>query len=143
MLDLVVRLADPAERQHGHLTIEQCAVAGASSADIADLLAARLLEPVIEDAVLRIRGGGRHPFPTLYARWLLPAPDGAAGEERLVPAAEFTVPGPDPRPAVAGGAVLHVADLDDADWQVVSGLSVTTPARTLADLTRCPVLLWA
>jgi hypothetical protein len=108
---------------------------------------AGIVEPVA-DGVIRICAGGRHPHPKVYAAWLRSGSKPAwersttalvvshrtavhlygAGElagEQL----EFTGRAP-----AAAGVVVHSAVLNEADCVVVEGLPVTSPARTLADL---------
>lgn len=152
-LELLVRLVDLAEGQSGHITDAQADARGVTARRLAGLLDAGVLEPVI-DGVVRLRGGGRHRHPRLLAAWLLldpatpawqrPAP--AAGVvshtsavqlfaigDRPGPGPEFTLPAPSPTGAHAH-ATVHVAALNDVDWQELHGLPVTRPGRTLVDL---------
>jgi hypothetical protein len=142
----LARLGDYADGQYGHVTAEQATAVGA---DLAEFAAIGFAEPVI-DGVWRLRAGGHHNHPRLYAAWLrldptIPAPKrilptsgvvshGAA--LRLYQAGdeagsqpEFTAPTP-----LSVPARIHVAHLQSQDWQALTGLPVTSPARTLVDV---------
>ncbi len=142
----LARLGDYADGQYGHVTAEQATAVGV---DLADLVAAGFAEPVI-DGVWRLRAGGHHTHPRLYAAWLRldPAvsaplrtlPDSGVVSHgaalRLYQAGdeagsqpEFTAPTP-----LTGPARIHVAHLQPQDWQALAGLPVTSPARTLVDV---------
>jgi hypothetical protein len=142
----LARLGDYADGQYGHVTAEQATAVGA---DLADLAAAGFAEPVI-DGVWRLRAGGHHMHPRLYATWLRldPAvsaplrtlPDSGVVSHgaalRLYQAGdeagsqpEFTAPTP-----LIGPARIHIAHLQPQDWRALAGLPVTSPARTLVDV---------
>lgn len=142
----LARLGDYADGQYGHVTTEQAAAVGA---DLAELVGAGFVEPVI-DGVWRLRAGGHHNHPRLYAAWLRLDP-AVPSAQRALPGAgvvshgaalrlyragdeagsqpEFTAPSP-----LAAAVRIHVAQLQPQDWQVVDGLPVTSPARTLVDV---------
>lgn len=142
----LARLGDYADGQYGHVTAEQATAVGA---DLAELVAAGFAEPVI-DGVWRLRAGGHHDHPGLYAAWLrldptVPAPQRALPSSGIVSHGaalrlyqagdeagrqpEFTAPAP-----LAAPAKIHVAPLQPQDWQALAGLPVTSPARTLVDV---------
>jgi hypothetical protein len=143
---LLARVGDFAEGQFGQVTAEQAASVGV---DLAELVRAGFAEPVI-DGVWRLRAGGRHEFPRVYAAWLRLEP-ATAGWERLVPASgvvshgtalrvyrvgdeagagpEFTTSSP-----VTSSARVHTSSLGGGDWRSVAGLPITTPGRTLIDV---------
>jgi hypothetical protein len=151
-LDVLARLADVAEGQFGYLTHTQSA-AVASSGDLRQLSAAGLVEDV-SPTVVRLRAGGRHPVPRLYAAWLDLDP-ATPGWERVAPdcgvashaaaarlwgvsagpgpEAEFTVPH-HPVGPVPPGVLFHVGVLAEHQWGERHGVPVTTPAQTLRDL---------
>ncbi|NMI02043.1 hypothetical protein [Pseudonocardia acidicola] len=147
--DFLVQLCALAEGQWGQVALAQ----------IADQVPAPVIEhwhrvgivePVI-DGVVRVRAGARHPFPRLYAAWLRLDPEPAwlrtpptlavvshRSAARLyrvldhttsVP--EFTAAAPALQPT---DAVVHRAPLREQDRRVIAGLPVTSPARTLVDL---------
>jgi hypothetical protein len=140
-------LGDYADGQYGQVTAEQAKTRGA---DLAELVTAGFAEPVI-DGVCRLRAGGHHTFPRLYAAWLRLDPTVPAWQREL-PASgvvshgaalrlyragdeagsqpEFTAP----TPMAHASAQVHVAGLATDDWQPLAGLPVTTPARTLVDV---------
>lgn len=146
----VTKLAEIADGQWGQVTIEQVADQSISTDVLAGLEAAGLAEPVI-DGVIRLRAGGRHPAPRLYAAWLRLEPHTRAWE-RALPASGVVshrsavrlyrlgdLPGEHPQfTAPAGGSdrepSVHRAQLGPSAWRWLDGLPVTTPARTLADL---------
>ncbi|MET7921433.1 hypothetical protein ABZU45_37585 [Streptomyces avermitilis] len=101
-----------------------------------------------------MRGGGRHPHPRLFAQWLLLDPERNGWERRNPqsgvvshraalrvhalgdwpgPTVEFTL-APGVAPHQAEGVQFHSAQLESDEWQVVAGLPVTSPGRTLGDL---------
>lgn len=146
-LDAFARLCALADGQWGQVALSQL------SGSVPDKVLkqwqdAGIVEPVA-DGVIRVCAGGRHPHPTIYAAWLRSGSTPAwersttalvvshrtavqlygAGElagEQL----DFTGHAP-----ASAGIVVHPAVLDEADCAVVEGLPVTSPARTLADLT--------
>ncbi|MER6314444.1 hypothetical protein ABT237_11825 [Streptomyces sp. NPDC001581] len=159
MLELIARIATLSEGQCGHVTEAQAAAVGASPDDIARLSAVRVTEPVVP-GVFRLRGGGRHPFPRLFAQWLLLEPESKGwerqnGESGVVshrsalrvhglgdwpgPSAEFTLP-TGPSRTSAADIALHTqaGGLAPGEWQTIAGLPVTTPGRTLCDLALSP-----
>jgi hypothetical protein len=151
-LNVLARLAAVADGQFGYLTHAQSS-AVAPTGDLRQLSTVGLAEE-LSPSVMRLRAGGRHPVPRLYAAWLDLDPATPAWE-RVAPqcgvvshaaaarlwgvsagpgsAAEFTVPhrpaGPEP-----SGVSLHVGALAEHQWVERHGLPVTTPAQTLADL---------
>ncbi|MDX2601933.1 hypothetical protein PV379_10755 [Streptomyces caniscabiei] len=153
MLQIVGSIADVAEGQTGLVTERQAAACGASPAVLTELLEGRVIETVVP-GVVRLRGGTRHPFPQLYAHWLLLAPDEPAWERLLPaagvvshgaavrvyavgnlpgPAAEFTVP-PNHTSTSSQDVLIHHAELGPQDFREIAGLPVTSPGRTLADI---------
>ena len=66
----LAHLGECADGQYGQVTAEQANTAGA---DMAELATAGFAEPVV-DGVWRLRAGGHHASPRLYASWLLLAP---------------------------------------------------------------------
>lgn len=148
----IVKLAEIADGQWGQVTAEQAARVGVPDAVLAELEAFHVIEPVIE-GVVRLRAGGRHPMPRLYAAWLRLAPE-TPGWERFLPGSGVVshrsavrlyrigdLPGDHPQFTIgvgAGAALpggrIHKADLGTSSWRWVDGLPVTTPARTLLDL---------
>ncbi|MEW2383657.1 hypothetical protein AB0873_16425 [Micromonospora sp. NPDC047707] len=146
----IVKLMEIADGQWGQVTAEQAGRVGVPEAALAELEALRVTEPVI-DGVVRLRAGGRHPMPRLYAAWLRLAPE-TPGWERSLPGSGVVshrsavrlyrlgdLPGDHPQFTVgvgvaAPGGRTHGADLAPGSWQWVDGLPVTTPARTLFDL---------
>lgn len=151
-LNVLAHLAAVAEGQFGYLTHAQ-ATAVTSTDDLRQLSTAGLLEDV-SPTVVRLRAGGRHPAPRLYAAWLDLDP-ATPGWERVAPAcgvashaaaarlwgvgagpgpeAEFTVPHAAAAP-VPSGVLLHVRALAEHQWGERHGVPVTTPAQTLGDL---------
>jgi hypothetical protein len=153
MLKIIGSIGDVAEGQAGMVTERQAAAVGGTAAVLQELLDSRVIEPVVP-GVVRLRGGARPAFPRLYAQWLLLAPDRPAWDRELPtagvvshtaairvygvgnlpgPAAEFTVP-PEHIGAPNEGVRWHRAGLEPDEYREVSGLPVTTPGRTLADL---------
>lgn len=147
-LDELGRVCALAERQWGQVSLAQLdSVATREALDRWER--AGLVEPVT-DRVLRVRAGARHPFPQLYAAWLVLDPR-PAWERSLVEAVashrsavrayraaalptttpEFTVPPGTPHPP---NVVVYPVELHQRDVVVIDGLPVTSPARTLADL---------
>ncbi len=141
----LARLGDYADGQYGQVTAVQVDMAGA---DLAELTAAGFVEPVV-DGVRRLRAGGHHTHPRLYASWLLLVPAVPAWERDLPSSGvvshgaalrlygagdeagdetEFIVADSEPTPGV------RVSAVGDGDWQPLHGLPVTTPARTLVDV---------
>ncbi|MGW7356236.1 hypothetical protein ACWGI0_06065 [Streptomyces sp. NPDC054802] len=154
MLKILGRLSDLAEGQTGMVTDHQAAGVGADSTVMGELVASRVIEQVLP-VVCRLRGGARHPFPRLYANWLLLQPELPAWERlfptsgvvshgaalRLYgvgslpgPAAEFTASGDAGPLAIDHDVTLHEAVLADDEVIERAGLPVTTPGRTLADV---------
>jgi hypothetical protein len=153
ILDVLGKLALLADGQFGQVTTQQARQADAGTGLLDQLRGAGLVEDVSAD-VVRIRAGGWHPAPRLYAAWLALDP-GRPGWERTAPESgvvshaaalrlwragdipgptiEFTVPAP-PAAGVPAGVVLHTAQLSPGEWQEVDGLPVTSPARTLHDI---------
>lgn len=151
MLEKIGVLSDLAEGQTGQVTLVQAERARVSRAVVDELISHRAAEWVLPE-VLRLRGGARHPFPRLYARWLLLDPgtpawerisphSGVASHSAAIraygvgampgPEAEFTVPPTAATPAVPG-AEIHATVVDD--YRDIFGLPVTTPVRTFADI---------
>lgn len=144
-------LGDYADGQYGQITAEQAQAVGA---DLTELAATGFAEPVTT-GVWRLRAGGHHSHPRLYAAWLRLAPTVPAWQ-REIPAsgvvshasalrlyragdeagasAEFSCPPPIPPAPTAPSTVHLVPHLTNHDWQTVDGLPVTTPARTLIDV---------
>lgn len=154
MMNVIAQLGDVAEGQWGSVTRSQASALAIPTETIETLIDARVVEPVIE-GVIRLRAGGRHPFPRLFAEWLLlqPAryawqrtlPDSGVVSHRAAlrvynlgdwpgPTFEFTVPPDSSMPA--SELALHADTLRSDEWQLVSGLPVTTPSRTIADIAR-------
>jgi hypothetical protein len=152
----VVKLTDLADGQWGQVTIEQAEHVGVPVTTLADLEAARVVEPVI-DGVVRFRAGGRHPVPRLYAQWLRLEPQTPAWQ-RSLPASGVVshrsavrlyrlgdLPGDHPQFTAetgteASGGLVHRAELGPGAWRWLDGLPVTTPARTLMDLAQAEPL---
>ncbi|WP_320068436.1 hypothetical protein [Micromonospora sp. RTGN7] len=65
-IDDIAKLADIADGQWGQVTAEQAGRVGVREAALAELEALHLIEPVM-DGVVRLRAGGRHSMPRLYA----------------------------------------------------------------------------
>lgn len=153
-LSVLASLAALAEQQFGYVTRQQAARIEAPSDA---LIEAGVAEPVT-DQVFRIRAGGRPRFPEMYALWLALAPAIPAWE-RSPPAdgvlsrtsamrvyqiavasglAEVTFTDPTvPRgeTTIGGRAVCcHHDTVPDDDWTWLAGLPVTTPARTMLDV---------
>jgi hypothetical protein len=82
-LDALARLAAVADGQFGYVTRAQSA-AVTPAGDLRRLIAAGLVEDVTP-TVVRIRAGGRHPLPRLFAAWLALDP-ATPGWERTAPA---------------------------------------------------------
>ncbi|MFG2405371.1 hypothetical protein ACGFR8_13735 [Streptomyces brevispora] len=155
MIEDIARLGDLAEGQHGHVTTQQAAHAGITAECLDELISGHVAEWVAPGAVLRLRGGGRHPFPRLYATWLQLAPSTPAWE-RIAPtsgvvshgaavrvhglgalpgpSAEFTLSGLPAVDPTEAEATVHRSQLDPGDWQIVEDLPVTTPTRTFIDI---------
>lgn len=154
MVKTIGRLSDLAEGQCGMITSAQAESVGADPMYLKGLMAENVIEPVLP-GVWRMRGGARHPFPRLYAYWLLLQPEQPAWE-RSVPAsgvvshgaalrvygagnlpgseAEFIVPdatGVDPTYL---SVTVHQTTLAADEVTRRAELPVTTPGRTLADL---------
>lgn len=157
MIKDLAKLSDLAEGQHGQVTIQQAGRAGVALERLQELMVERIAEWVVPDAVLRLRGGGRHPFPRLYAAWLQLDPDAPAWERTVPmagvvshgaaarvhglgwdlpgPPAEFTLRKPPAGAAAADfDAAFHHDQVDTGYWQTLGGLPVTTPVRTLIDI---------
>ncbi|OFB44256.1 hypothetical protein Manayef4_09050 [Frankia sp. CgMI4] len=145
-----------AEGQWGCVTERQAERAGVSVVELGRFKEAGVVEPVIE-GVMRIRAGGRHLFPRLYSQWLMLDPE-RPGWLRDAPGCgvvshatalrvygigdrpglgvEFTLPAGPARPRSSHpGIVLHSGEVAADEWTTRSDLFVTTPARTLRDLT--------
>lgn len=150
----LLRLADLAADQGGLLTTAQARAAGVSPQQVARLARTGVLEPVVH-GVHRLAGAAPDRLGGLRAVWLALEPSTVAGARvsREDPSGvvshrsaavvhglgdveadvnQFTVGvrrrsrNPEVR--------LHTAALDRGSWTVVSGLPVTTVARTIADL---------
>ncbi|MEU7935244.1 hypothetical protein [Micromonospora echinofusca] len=146
----IAKLLEIADGQWGQVTVEQAGRVGVPEAALAELEALHVIEPVI-DGVVRLRAGGRHPMPRLYAAWLRLAPE-TPGWERTLPDTGVVshrsavrlyrlgdLPGDHPQFTASASVAApdgrtHGADLGPGSWQWVDGLPVTTPARTLLDL---------
>lgn len=153
-LSVLAGLTALAEQQFGQVTWRQAAGIGAPTEA---LIEAGVAEPVT-DEVFRIRAGGRARFPETYALWLALAPATPAWERsppadgvmsrtsamRLYQIAvasglaevTFTDPAaPRGETTIGGRAVLrHHDTVPDDDWTWLTGLPVTTPARTMLDV---------
>ncbi|WP_440073291.1 hypothetical protein [Streptosporangium sp. OZ121] len=150
---LTERLIAVASRQRGQFTRAQAIASGTTPAGLDHLQAAGIVDRVTAE-VLRLRSVEPHPFPGLYAHWLMldplrpawtrHAPEcgvvshrsalvlfGVAGPAEA--AVEFILPSR-PAAATARPTVVRVAALSPEDWREEEGLPVTTPARTLTDL---------
>jgi hypothetical protein len=107
-----------------------------------------IIEPVI-DGVVRVRAGARHPFPRLYAAWLRLDPEPAwlrtlptipvvsrRSAARLYRVLDHTASAPEFTAAALPlqSTDVHRAPLREQDRRVIAGLPVTSPARTLVDL---------
>ncbi|MBM0233187.1 hypothetical protein JNW91_15740 [Micromonospora sp. STR1_7] len=157
MVDIgdIVKLADIADGQWGQVTVEQAGRVGVPEATLVELEALHLIEPVI-DEVVRLRAGGRHSMPRLYAAWLRLAPETLAWERSLPHSGVVShrsavrlyrlgdLPGEHPQFTVSPGVVApdartRRADLGPGSWQWVDGLPVTTPSRTVLDLVDEPL----
>jgi hypothetical protein len=148
-----VELADLAEGQCGFVTMRQADDAGVGDL-VQSLITNGVAEAVTPD-VFRLRAGGRHPLPRLYAAWLALAPATPAWARSIPgsgvvshyaairlyrvgdlpgPQLEFTFPGDEPTPSVDPNVRIHQAALPPEDLRTVESLPVTSPRRTLADI---------
>jgi hypothetical protein len=148
MLDAFVRVCALAEGQHGLVAIAQLR-GEVTEQVLAQWQEAEIVEPVI-DGVIRVRAGASHPHPTLYATWLL-AEATPAWERSLTTLVvshqsaallygagtaaptgiEFSGRA---RNTLPTGVTVHPRSVREAECNVVEGMPVTGPARTLADL---------
>jgi hypothetical protein len=157
MLEILGKLSDVAEGQAGQVTLPQATeVVGVSEEVVHQLVEHGVVEWVVP-GVVRLRGGARHPFPRLYANWLLleptvPAWERAVPESGVVshaaavriygvgalpgPFAEFSAPAASVR-AVPLDVEVHSATLDTGEYRQMFNLPVTNPGRTMADLVAC------
>ncbi|MDQ1052000.1 hypothetical protein [Streptomyces sp. V4I2] len=154
MMKTLGLLSDLAEGQSGMITAAQADSVGADELYRKGLVVEHVIEQVLPD-VWRLRGGARHPFPRLYAHWLLLHPEQPAWE-RPIPASGVAshgaalrvygvgnLPGPEAEfivPDTAGveptrlNVIVHQTQLAADEVTERTGLPVTTPGRTLADL---------
>lgn len=157
MMDMVAQLFGIADGQFGYVTLAQARRTAVDKAAIGDVIDAGLAENVCP-GVIRMRAGGRHPFPRIYTAWLLLEPDQFAWE-RPRPAAgvvsggsalrlykvgdlpsehiEFCAPEPSALASIPH-VVVRQADLHEGDWTDRYGLPVTSPGRTLEDIASAP-----
>jgi hypothetical protein len=147
-LDALARVCALAEGQWGYVALAQLP-AELPDAFLTEWESAGIVESVM-GGVVRVRAGGRHPHPRLYAAWLLL--DTAPAWERSLTAAvvshrsaaqlcgvgtimptafEFTGGA---GPGVPDEVVIHPAAVREDECIVVEGLPVTGPGRTIADL---------
>lgn len=149
----VVELADLAAEQWGFVTTAQARSRGVSAQSMARLARQGLLER-LSHGVYRMAGSADTALEDLKVAWLALEP-GRVVAERVLDAApavvshrsaalahglgdldadelEFTTVGrkQSRRPDVR----LHRGEIAESDWSLVSGLPVTTPARTIEDL---------
>ena len=142
LLEVVSQVSQLAARQWGLLTTAQAASEGISRLHLGRLAAAGVIER-LDRGIYGIPAAVDERTPMRVAWLSLDA--GRVAEERLVdPVApgmgdllgdepELSVPG---RKQSRRGIRLHRAALAADDVTLVSGLPVTTPARTVADLLR-------
>lgn len=153
MMSDVVELADLAAEQWGFVTTAQARSRGVSAQSMARLARQGLLER-LSHGVYRMAGSADTALEDLKVAWLALEP-GRMVAERVLEAApavvshrsaalahglgdldadelEFTTAGrkQSRRPDVR----LHRGEIAESDWSLVSGLPVTTPARTIEDL---------
>jgi hypothetical protein len=147
-LDAFAQVCALAEGQSGYVAVAQLRDR-VPEQFFAQWAEAKLVEPVI-DGVIRVRAGGIHPYPRLYATWLL-TDLASAGKRSLtalavshrsaaqlygagsISSSGFEFTGRTQRPLPAD-VTVHPGSLSDDDCGVVEGLPVTSPGRTLADL---------
>ena len=148
MLDAFAQVCELAEGQRGQVALVQLR-GQVPEQLLAQWQDAAIIEPVA-DGVIRVRAGGNHPHPRLYAAWLAsdvtPAwkrsPTALAvshqsaaqlyGAGSVNPSGfEFTGRS---RQTPAAEVTVHPGSLQEDECGVVEGLPVTGPARTLADL---------
>lgn len=151
-LEALSLLSDLADGQWGLVTAGQARAVGVSQSVLEGLVQARVLES-IADQVWRVRAGGRHPVPRLYAAWLLL--DDMPGWQRSAPACgvishrsavrlygvgplpsaglEITIPPSSTQPA-GEDLTVHKAVLSGDEFTDVHGMPVTSPGRTVVDL---------
>jgi hypothetical protein len=154
MHEELARLCDLAEGQYGFVTVPQAARIDVPPDQLEALVADQVAEWVVGGAVLRLRAGGRHPFPRLYALWLECEPETSAWERATAsivashasalrvhgmgaldgPSAEFTVPAGSMDTPPVSDAAFHMGKLGRGDWQLCEGLPVTTPVHTFLDI---------
>jgi predicted transcriptional regulator of viral defense system len=150
---LVATIAAIADEQWGLVTTAQARAAGVSAQSMARLADDGILERVTH-GVYRVVGAGS-PLDELRAAWLALAPDRLAADRLPNPDAvlshrsaasyhqlgdldadrfEFTVAvrKQSKRPEVR----FHRETLNPSEWQIVSGLPVTTILKTIGDLAK-------
>ncbi|WP_433716968.1 type IV toxin-antitoxin system AbiEi family antitoxin domain-containing protein (plasmid) [Nocardia sp. CA-084685] len=152
MIVRIVKLAHLADGQSGLITGVQARGAGVTDSELEGLVDAGLLEQVIP-GVVRMRAGGRHPFPRQFARWLLLEPHLPASQ-RSLPAAGVVagatalriyklvdLPGPTEITTVGTSnlsqvpeTVVTAGSLDAGDWKTVDGLPVVVAGRAFTDV---------
>lgn len=145
------RLAELTEDQWGLVTRRQAERAGVSRATIQRLVAAGVLRRLAH-GVYQVIGVPTPDVASLRAAWLQLAPDAAAWDRTAdqgvvshrsaaavlglghLPADRHEFVLPVRRQSRRPDVRLHLRSLPAGDWAHVSGLPVTTPARTAADL---------
>lgn len=146
-------LADIAEAQQGLITARQAEQAGVARRDLSRLVATAGLERVAH-GVYRVGGAPRPRLQELRAAWLQLAPGTPVDQRTLgqgvvshASAAliydiglleprryEFTIPPPRRVRTRRADVVIHRRRVDTADVDWVEEILVTTPVRTVADL---------
>jgi predicted transcriptional regulator of viral defense system len=150
---LITEVLEIADDQWGMVTTRQARAAGVSSQAMARLANEGVLERLAH-GVYRVVGAGS-PLDDLRAAWLALAPERRAADRLREPDAvlshrsaakyhqlgdldadrfEFTVGAR--KQSKRQDVKFHREQLDLDDWQIVSGLPVTTISKTIGDLAR-------
>jgi predicted transcriptional regulator of viral defense system len=150
---LIAVVAAIAEEQWGLVTAAQARAAGVSAQSMARLATDGVLDRV-SHGVYRVVGAGS-PLDDLRAAWLALSPQQAAADRLREPDAvlshrsaakyhqlgdldadrfEFTVA--ERKQTKRGHVTFHREQLHPDDWQIVSGLPVTTIVKTIGDLAK-------
>ncbi|MGV9836590.1 hypothetical protein ACWDUL_20715 [Nocardia niigatensis] len=153
MFGWFIEVAELASTQWGLVTIAQAVRLNASIDDIERATSIGLLITV-DEHVMKVVGAPDQRHESLQACWLASAPERTRVErcsdavpdavvshlsaatvhrygDLTTPGCEVTAAGPLADPTMVR---LHTGQLQSREWQIVDGLPVTTPARTIADL---------